>query len=199
MRALLVVLILAFSTAHAARVDIVIPSAGVVQVTDATPPAEGPRIACPPDCTHVTPGPDIDIFDLRVVVPNDPATNDPAWDIVSMDGCRGTSALPADNGKCFLPFSGDVTVSITLRYRPIVALTICPSASIRRRAIRAQVAGTPAAPSRQPEHGAPHTTATGSRSGSRPGRRAARRSSATPGRVPGRDRCASSRSSRTPA
>lgn len=40
-----------------------------------------------------------------------------------MPGCRGTSALPADNGKCFLPFEGDVDVFLELRYRPILAVT----------------------------------------------------------------------------
>jgi len=110
--------------AHAARVEVHLPTGGAaLRVWDATPPPEGLRIDCPPLCVHTSPGNSVDIFDLRVEPLLDPRINDRPWDIVGMQGCRGTSALPADTGKCFLPYEGDVDVRIDLRYRPILAVT----------------------------------------------------------------------------
>jgi hypothetical protein len=110
--------------AHAARLDVQLPAAGDVYVFEQYPPAEGPRISCPPDCSHSQPGTSVGIDRIRVDVKEDPVTKDPGWDIVSIDGCKGTSALPATTGLCYLNgVTGDVHVQIGLRYRPILSLT----------------------------------------------------------------------------
>jgi hypothetical protein len=110
--------------ADAARLDVQLPTAGDVYAFEQYPPAEGPRISCPPDCTHSQPGTSVGIDRIRVDVKEDPVTKDPGWDIVSLDGCKGTSALPATSAICFLNgVTGDVHVQIGLRYRPILSLT----------------------------------------------------------------------------
>ena len=48
---------------------------------------------------------------------------DPPWDILEMKGCRGTSALPATNGLCFLGGRRNQTVSFAMQYRPVLAVT----------------------------------------------------------------------------
>jgi hypothetical protein len=120
---LIAVLVVA-ARAHAARLDVQLPSAGDVYVFEQYPPAEGPRISCPPDCSHSQPGTSVGIDRIRVDVKEDTVTKDPGWDIVSIDGCKGTSALPATTAICFLNgVTGDVHVTIELRYRPILSLT----------------------------------------------------------------------------
>ena len=110
-------------SAHAAQLVVHLPENAAIKVTDATPPETGLRIDCPPTCSFQNPGSSVGIFDLKVEPKLDPRTNDRPWDIVDMPGCRGTSALPADNAKCFLPTEGAVDIHIVVRYRPMLAVT----------------------------------------------------------------------------
>lgn len=115
-----VALVALAATAHAARVQVDLPTYAALKVVDRS--SSGPRIDCPPTCVYEVPGPQHGIFDLFVEPEPDPRIGDRPWDIVEMVGCRGTSALPADNGVCYLP-PGDVTIGFRLQYRPIVAVT----------------------------------------------------------------------------
>jgi hypothetical protein len=108
---------------HAARVAVVLPQNVAMRVYDRNPPAGGPRIDCPGICTYDAPGNRYDLVELKVEVVEDPRTLDPPWDIVEMKGCRGTSALPATNGLCFLDGRGNDTVSFDMQYRPVLAVT----------------------------------------------------------------------------
>src|SRR5262249_54090530 len=99
-------------SAHAACLIVHLPENAAIKVTDHNPPPEGPRIDCPPTCAYEAPGSGVVINDLKVEPVLDPRNNDRPWDITGMPGCRGTSALPADNALCFLPSEGDVDVSI---------------------------------------------------------------------------------------
>lgn len=116
-------MLVAGGVADAARLDVELPTAGQVYVFDQGGPMDGSRISCPPDCTHSNPGPSVSISSLRVDVQPDPVTRDPGWDIVSLEGCGGTSTLPATSVICYVTAAGDVRVRVVLRYRPILSVT----------------------------------------------------------------------------
>jgi hypothetical protein len=100
------------------------------QIVDALPPPGAPpRIDCPGTCEYDSPNDTLGISSLRVFPGVDPRTNDAPFDIVSMDGCVGTTALPATNGSCSLDSQSEEhhTVVVTLRYRPVLAVTYAGS------------------------------------------------------------------------
>src|SRR4029077_1676649 len=69
------------------------------------------------------------IIRLKTTPGEDPRTNDFPFDIVSMTGCKGTSVLPATDAVCAL--DGDERkVVVTLRYRPIVAVTFAGESQV---------------------------------------------------------------------
>lgn len=80
------------------------------------------RISCPPTCSYQSPSGPHGIIRLLTYPVEDPRTGDFPLDILSITGCKGTSVLPAADGLCAL--NGDESkVVVTLRYRPIVAVT----------------------------------------------------------------------------
>jgi len=98
------------------------PGAGW-KIEERFPPAGTPRISCPPTCSYQAPTPTLDVGDLIVVPVNDQRTQNPPWNVISMDQCVGTSSLPSVAPICTPPTSGHVNVTVTLQYRPIVAIT----------------------------------------------------------------------------
>jgi hypothetical protein len=111
------------TTARAANLTVTLPQQAAVRVYDRDRP-DAPRIDCPGTCSYQVAGSGIDLSQLNVDVLPDPRTGDPPWDLVAMTGCRGTSALPADNGICFLPSEGNVALSFQVQYRPVVAVKV---------------------------------------------------------------------------
>src|SRR5205085_4957659 len=97
------------------------PGAGW-KIEERFPPEGTPRISCPPTCSYQAPTPTLDVGDLIVVPVDDPRTKNPPWNVISMDQCAGTSTLPSPSPICTPPTSGHVNVTVTLQYRPIVAI-----------------------------------------------------------------------------
>jgi hypothetical protein len=97
-------------------------------IVDQYPPPEGPRIDCPGKCFYPAPDGHHGIISLKSIPVEDPRTGDFPFDIESITGCKGTSALPASNGGlCYL--NGDESkVVVNLRYRPILAVTFAGEA-----------------------------------------------------------------------
>jgi hypothetical protein len=118
--ALLVLLLLVPAAAWGARLVVNLPKDAALTVVDRDHPD---RLSCPGNCVYDISGSSVGIFSLFVDVQYDPRTNNAPWDILAMNGCRGTSALPATNGLCYLPTTGDATISFEVRYRPVVGVT----------------------------------------------------------------------------
>lgn len=112
---------LACVPAHGATLIVKLPATAAIRVYDRDHP-DAPSIDCPGTCRYETTGAALGLNAVKVDVLADPRTGDPPWDIVAINGCRGTSALPADNANCYLPTTGDATVSFDLAYRPVVAV-----------------------------------------------------------------------------
>jgi len=111
------------------RVDVevhtLVGSAGW-KIVDAN--GQPPRVSCPPTCSY-TGGPNgHGISQLRVFPVDDPRANDPPYDVVAIDGCKGTTGLPAPGPSCFLDGTTSAHIVVTLQYRPIIAVTMAGEA-----------------------------------------------------------------------
>jgi len=100
------------------------------RIEEDLPPEGGPRISCPPTCFYASPNGPHGITRLRAYPTEDPRTGDFPFDIESMEGCRGTSALPASNGGFCSLEGGESRVVVNLRYRPILAVVFAGEAGV---------------------------------------------------------------------